>query len=390
MVIGIDGSRAFTRERTGTENYSYHLITHMLALPEAVAHIFVLFTRPNALISPEIRRYANVKVATVPWKYLWTQGGLAGETYNKFQIPNSKFQTGAKKQLLDVLWIPAHTLPILRRPGLKTVVTIHGLEYRWLPEYRNLLQRWYLPLSTYYAARHADRLICVSQATQRDLVAETQIDIEKTIVIGEGVTRIANNELRISNIVRQKVYAQYGIRHSEYVLFVGTVQPRKNVASLIAAFARARLPRHYKLVISGAIGWMAAADLAAPHEFEIQDRVIFTGRVSEVELLTLYQGAALYVQPSWTEGFGLPVLEAMQAGVPVITSDGGALPEVVGKAGVVVRLGDGFVARLARAIERVVGDPVVRQQLVAAGHARARRFTWERAARATLTSLVTV
>ena len=387
MVIGIDGSRAFTRERTGTENYSYHLITHMLALPEAVAHIFVLFTRPNALISPEIRRYANVKVATVPWKYLWTQGGLAGETYNKFQIPNSKFQTGAKKQLLDVLWIPAHTLPILRRPGLKTVVTIHGLEYRWLPEYRNLLQRWYLPLSTYYAARHADRLICVSQATQRDLVAETQIDIEKTIVIGEGV----ENKSKIPNSKsKTRMCQKYGIKNGEYILFVGTVQPRKNVASLIAAFARARLPRHYKLVISGAIGWMAAADLAAPHEFEIQDRVIFTGRVSEVELQTLYQGAALYVQPSWTEGFGLPVLEAMQAGVPVITSDGGALPEVVGKAGVVVRLGDGFVARLARAIERVVGDPVVRQQLVAAGHARARLFTWERAARATLTSLVTV
>ena len=387
MVIGIDGSRAFTRERTGTENYSYHLITHMLALPEAAAHIFVLFIRPNALIPPEIQRYANVKVVTVPWKYLWTQGGLAGETYNKFQIPNSKFQTGAKKQLLDVLWIPAHTLPILRRPGLKTVVTIHGLEYRWLPEYRNLLQRWYLPLSTYYAARRADRLICVSQATQRDLVAETQIDIEKTIVIGEGV----ENKSKIPNSKsKTRMCQKYGIKNGEYILFVGTVQPRKNVASLIAAFARARLPRHYKLVISGAIGWMAAADLAAPHEFEIQDRVIFTGRVSEVELLTLYQGAALYVQPSWTEGFGLPVLEAMQSGVPVITSDGGALPEVVGKAGVVVRLGDGFVTRLARAIERVVGDPVVHRQLVAAGHARVRRFTWERAARATLTSLVTV
>ena len=159
MVIGIDGSRAFTRERTGTENYSYHLITHMLALPEAAAHIFVLFTRPNALIPSEIRRYGNVNVVTVPWKYLWTQGGLAGETYNKFQIPNSKFKTG--------------------------------------------------------------------------------------------------------------MYQKYGIKNGEYILFVGTVQPRKNVASLVAAFARARLPRHYKLVISGAIGWMAAVDLAAPHEFEI-------------------------------------------------------------------------------------------------------------------------
>jgi glycosyltransferase involved in cell wall biosynthesis len=400
MIIGIDGSRAFTAERTGTENYSYQLISALLRLPETAEHTFVLFTRPNSVIPPEITRYSQVIVVEVPWRYLWTQLGLAWETYKKFKIPNNKSKIKGTDHYLDVLWIPAHTLPVLRRPGLKTVVTIHGLEYRWLPEYRNLLQRWYLPLSTYYAARHADRLICVSAATQRALVEETQIDIDKTTMIWEGVETGIPASRRFGESANQ-IYRRYGVGKKQYVLFMGTIQPRKNLSALILAFAQAELPADYKLVISGAVGWMAAEVLALPRVLGIQDRVIFTGRVDEETLQALYQGAAVYVQPSWTEGFGLPILEAMRAGVPVVTSDGGALPEVVGDAGVIVPLlakhqapitnnqtANIFVRRLAREIVRVSTDPRLAVQLVRAGRARVREFTWERAARATLSTLL--
>ena len=374
MLIGIDTSRAFGNDRTGTENYSYHLVSHLLRLPEAKQHTFVLFTRPNVQIPDELRK-KNVIIHPISYRYLWTQVGLAVATW----------QTN-----LDVLWIPAHTLPVLRRPSLKTVVTIHGLEYRWLPEYRNPLQRWYLPLSTYYAARHASRLIAVSEATKRDLVAETSIDPLKISVIYEGVSADPVHQ-HVSESVAQSIFAKYGIQKGKYILFVGTVQPRKNVPALVEAYASVRKDHpEIKLVIVGSVGWMAEEALSAPSRHGIQEAVIFTGRVPDEVLAALYAHAALYVQPSYTEGFGLPILESMAAGVPVITSDGGALPEVVGDAGVVVPLSPprGYSSRLATAITSLLDGTAKARQLVSRAHARATQFTWERAARETLTVLI--
>ncbi len=384
MLIGIDTSRAFGNDRTGTENYSYYLVSHLLRLPEAKQHTFVLFTRPNVQIPEEFYK-KNVIIQPIAYRYLWTQVGLAVATW----------QTN-----LDVLWIPAHTLPVLRRPSLKTVVTIHGLEYRWLPEYRNPLQRWYLPLSTYYAARHASRLIAVSEATKRDLVVETHIDPLKTSVIYEGVSGESANPStnsgrgqRISKSAMQGVFAKYDIQHAKYILFVGTVQPRKNLPALVQAFSlvHTKYP-DYKLVVAGGLGWMAQDTLLAPSRYGVQDAVIFTGRVSDETLSVLYASAALYVQPSYTEGFGLPVLESMAAGVPVVSSNGGALPEVVGDAGILVALKPlrDYPLQLAAAVTTVLGDATAARRLVARGRVRAAQFTWKRAAQATLSLLVSV
>jgi len=388
MVIGIDASRAFGVERTGTENYSYHVITHMLRLLASKKHIFVLFTRPNAIIPDELVGYSNVIIKTINQKYLWTQLGLAVATWRRAAVT---------QDYLDVLWVPAHTLPILRAPWLETVVTIHGLEYRWLVEYNNLLQRWYLPLSTFYAAKAATKLICVSEATKRDLISEVEFDIEKCSVIWEGVD---DSRISVKPYIRKAVLEKYGIEKGKYVLFVGTVQPRKNLGALIRAFAKFYSSHNeYKLVIAGGIGWRAENDLSLPEELDIPDAVIFTGRVSQAELQALYLGAMMYVQPSWTEGFGLPVLEAMRSRVPVVVSDGGALPEVVGEGGVVIPLKlrtsshksnkvRNFVERLAEAMERVVADNKLRKMLITRGLKRVNELTWEKTAKATLKILV--
>ncbi|MCE7898053.1 glycosyltransferase family 1 protein [Candidatus Microgenomates bacterium] len=375
MLIGIDASRAFVDERTGTENYSYELITQMLRLTTAKKHTFVLFIRPNVKIPKELDGYSNVTVKLINFPVLWTQVGLALETW---------------VTKLDILWIPAHTLPVLRNRSIKTIVTIHGLEYKYLPQYNNLLQRWYLPLSTYYAARRADRLICVSESTKRDLIAETGIDIEKTTVIYEGADM---DRKSVGLLIRKAVMERYGIEDKKYILFVGTVQPRKNVGSLITAFAIVRQAHpDYKLVIAGGIGWEAEQDLAAPDKLGISDRVIFTGRVSPELLQALYQGASVYAQPSWTEGFGLPVLEAMAHKAPVVVSSGGALPEVVGDAGIIVSLDGGrrmFVSRLASAISDLLNDPRSRELLKQRGLERVRQFSWKSAADQTLKYLTT-
>lgn len=376
MIIGIDASRAFIDGRTGTENYSYHLITEILRLPEAALHTFVLFTRPNALLPKELDGYDNVIVKCVQWKYLWTQLGLAWETWGNPHI--------------DVLWVPAHTLPILRNPKVKTVVTIHGLEYQWLPEYKNILQRWYLPLSTKYAAKYADKLIAVSHFTANQLKKELHTSSEKINVIHEGVELLHSRS--VGAFHSGSVLGRYGLHDKKYILFVGTIQPRKNLSALIEAFSSFSVKNpDYKLVIAGGTGWMSEEVFTSPERHGIQEKVVFTGRVSDEVLHALYAHATTYVQSSLTEGFGLPLLEAMERGVPVVTSDGGALSEVVGEAGFIVPLIDlsSFSTRLSEAMETICKNSKLRAKLVANGKKRVGELSWKNAAQKTLKYLLT-
>lgn len=367
MVIGIDASRAFVVERTGTEEYSYQLITHMLSLPEVRKHKFVLFTRPGAIIADKIRACKNIKICEIKYRYLWTQAGLAIATW---------------QNELDVLWIPAHTLPILRNPQLKTVVTIHGMEYKWLPEYKNWLQRWYLPLSTYYAARYANKLIAVSENTKSDLLKEINISSNKVKVIHEG---IALSSSPVAQYPSGKILEKYGLQEKKYILFIGSLQPRKNLPALVEAFKIfSQSNQGYKLVISGGKGWMSEAISQAVVRCGLEDRVVFTGRISEEVKGTLLSQAAIYVQPSITEGFGLPVLEAMQMGVPVVVSSGGALPEVVGSSGLVVKLGEDFARSLANVLTTIIHDKAKTAKMVSNGYKRVSELTWVKAAKETL------
>lgn len=371
MIIGIDASRAFVGERTGTENYSYHLIKELVRLPSSQTHHFVLFMRDKALLPSWLKR-SNVEVVVIKWPRFWTQGGLARETWTR---------------KLDVLWVPAHTLPILRKRSLRTVVTIHGLEYKWLPQYQSLIQRWYLPLSTFYAAARANQIIAVSKATKRDLVRETGIDPERCIVIHEGAEKSGVRQ-DISKRDRAKLLTRYNLSDKKYLLFVGTLQPRKNLPALIKAMRiLADAFPDYRLVAAGSKGWETKAIFQAVVEEGVQDKVIFTGRVSEGMLEELYRGAAVYVQPSVTEGFGLPVVEAMRRDVPVVVSDGGALPELVEAAGLVVKLNRRFVANLAKTLSRLLSEQSLQKALAKRGRARSEQLTWTNAAEKTLTVL---
>ncbi|TXH00440.1 MAG: glycosyltransferase family 1 protein [Candidatus Moraniibacteriota bacterium] len=388
MLIGIDASRAFGTQRTGTENYSYEVITRMLRVISAKKHTFVLFIRPNAVLPPELGGYSNILVVPVKWPILWTQLGLALATWRRYPDGVTR---GKDQKLLDLLWIPAHTLPVLRRGflgigrRLQTAVTIHGLEYRWLKEYQNWIQRWYLPLSTYYAARAADRVICVSESTRRDLAFETKVTPEVTTVIYEGASKTEGKLPEVSLITK------YGLEKKKYVLFVGTVQPRKNISALLRAFSVVKDKYlDYKLVIAGNMGWDYEQELRLVETLDLLDRVVWMGRTSVEALRQLYLGAKLYVQPSWTEGFGLPVLEAMSAGVPVVASNGGALPELVGGVGIVVNNGVNYVGDLAVAMETVISDSVLATSMIAKGKLQVERFNWDKAAKFTLVCLTDI
>ena len=357
MRIGIDASRAFVEEPTGTERYSFEVITRLVALPEARKHEWILYIRdviPTEALAkwrdPSTSLGMTIKRIGLP--YLWTQVGLAARTWI---------------DELDVLWVPAHTLPVFRRAGLRTVVTIHGIEYEWLPAYENVLQRWYLPLSTKYAVGGADKIIAVSEFTKRQLVERLNADPKKIDVVYEGVSQNLKFEVRNS----KSILSYYNLQKKKYLLFVGTIQPRKNLERLVEAFLRIKDDK-LRLVICGKWGW------GYEKLRDIQKRnIVFTGYVNDEERRVLLENALVYVQPSITEGFGLPVLEAMRAGVPVASSNGGALAEVVGDSGELFDPND--IDDMKNKIELAMGN----KKLIASGEKRAQEFSWEKAARKT-------
>jgi glycosyltransferase involved in cell wall biosynthesis len=308
---------------------------------------------------------------------------------------------------LDVLWVPAHTLPLLRQPSwlrkgkpLKTVVTIHGIEYEWLPAYENWLQRWYLPLSTQYAVRNAQRIIAVSEFTKRQIIERLGADSKKIEVVYEGVSFKDTPCKSLQGVSFLETFLEkWGLRPGRYLLFVGTVQPRKNLERLIEAYSNLTpspspnlgeggpggVGEAVKLVIAGKLGWgyERVVELAKQHG------VMLTGYISDADRYTLLQNALVYVQPSITEGFGLPVLEAMAAGVPVVSSRGGALAEVVGKAGILFDPLD--VEEIGHSLSLVIHSHSLQKELIEKGRERVRKFSWENAAKKTyriLTSLV--
>jgi len=183
----------------------------------------------------------------------------------------------------------------------------------------------------------------------------------------------------------QRVRQTYGIE-GEYMLSVGAIQPRKNLGRLVAAYSRLRAAKPEgklpKLVLAGKCAWLYDETLRAIKELNLSDSVILTGYVPENDLPALYSGAVCFIYPSYFEGFGLPPLEAMQCGVPVIVGDRTSLPEVVGTAGILVDPFD--VDALAAAIENVISDSDLRAELSVSGLARAKIFEWRETARQTL------
>jgi len=365
MLIGIDGSRALVKDKAGVENYSYELIKAMLGLKEIKKHKLRLYVRGGVKVEEEWRK--KLEVVEIKWPRLWTQGGLALECL---------------RQPADVLFIPAHTLPVIRRGKMKTVVTIHGLEYEYLPEYYKFPQRLYLNKSTEYAVRQADRLIAVSKWVKQELVKRLGANEKKIKVVHEGVSSrlVAVKKGRFSSQYMRQIRHKYGLK-KRYILFVGTIQPRKNIARLIEAFSRLE-DKEVQLVIGGKKGWMYEEIMKAPKKWGVEKRVRFTGRIAEADLASVYKGASLFCWPSLMEGFGLPILEAMLMGIPVITSNRGALAEIAGQAALEVEAED--VGELGKAMDLVLENQDLREGLVEKGYGRVKQFSWQKAGKETL------
>lgn len=273
-------------------------------------------------------------------------------------------------------------LPPLRDrvPG---VLTVHDLSFERAPDAAPPRLIPFLKRVVPDSARRAAHIIADSHATAHDLTALYDIPPEKITVIHSGVDGRFTPYRDTLYMQRRRDYVlrKYGIGGAPFVLTVGTMQRRKNHLRLVQAFARLVANsdgRALNLVIAGGKGWLYDEVHAEVQRLGLTDRVRFIGYVEDIDLPHLYRAAAVFAFPSTYEGFGLPPLEAMASGVPVVTSNVSSLPEVVGDAGLQVDPLD--VDALAGALEQALNDDVWRRHCIARGLARAAQFTWQRAA----------
>jgi glycosyltransferase involved in cell wall biosynthesis len=371
MHIGIDASRIATAARTGTEHYSYELLG-ALARRDRRNRFTLYCNRPPATLPP---LGPNFALRPIPLPRLWTHARLSAEILARPP---------------DTLFVPAHVLP-LGTPLARTraVVTIHDLGYLRFPEAHTRAQNLYLRLSTVWSARVARRVIAVSAATRDDLVRLARVPPEKITVVHHGLARRFTEGMTGDQAIAEGREADARAlvgSDAPYFLYVGTVQPRKNLARLIEAFALLAPSGSGGgdplLVIAGKRGWLSEGIERRAAELGVAEQVRFTGYVPNEALPGLMAGALAFVFPSLYEGFGLPVLEAMAAGAPVLTSNSSSLPEVAGDAALLVDPLD--TAAIAEGLRRLAHDPDLRAELRLRGARRAAEFTWERCADETL------
>lgn len=359
MRIAIDASRTTTARVTGTENYAIQLIRALIALN--TEHELWLYFRDTP--QPDLFPASpHVTQRVIPFPRAWT---------------HVRFAAALRRDRPDVTFVPAHTLPFWM-PG-RAVVTVHDLGFKYFPDAHPTASRMYLELTTFYSALRAHTVLADSRATADDLNLFYKIIPQKIQVVYPGVdapSRPANSE-QIEAVKRK-----YNLP-DRYFLFIGTLQPRKNIAVIVQAYQRwrmAHLEDGAGLVLAGGKGWLYdetwAAGLPGLH---------MTGYIDEADKGAVYAGALALVFPSLYEGFGFPVVEAMRCGTPVITSNTSSLPELAGHAALLVDPID--VGALASNMARVVDDPDLRERLVTRGYEQAAKFTWERAAEQALAAL---
>ena len=283
----------------------------------------------------------------------------------------------ARRRGIDLVHGLAYASPAFA-PGVATVVTIHDLTWWHQPDSATPLARRMFRILTEVCGRTADRVIAVSETAKADLVATAGIPARKIDVAAHGVRPTALAEPTPAAVLRERLGLPDG---APVILCVGQLARHKTVAALIRALAE--LP-DARLVVPGRATEHREELEALAREVGVRDRLVLPGFVDDHDLEGLYALADCFALPSFLEGFGLPLLEAMRRGVPVACSDASALPEVAGDAALLFDPHD--AGSVAGTLRRLLGDPALRDDLVRRGHARASAFTWERTAEATLAS----
>ncbi len=365
MNIAIHARELEYERFDGTRNYISALLKKFADLrsPDDLITLYHAHDFNSSFCVPEqLAQFAQV----VPHRPMWTQ---------------TQFARALWRDKPDVLWMPFHNLPLIRRPSLRTVVTIHDLAFKYFPETFLPADVRMLNLCTDYAVKASDTIIAVSESTKKDI-----IDVygsrygDKIKVVYHGFDQ-SQWYRRQDGHALSVVRARYKVR-APYIMYMGAIQPRKNLESLIEAFEILRVHEpQLQLVLAGGDAWHSEQIHQRAEVSSCAEDIIFTGRIETADAALLMEGASVFVYPSLYEGFGIPILEAFAMGVPVVTMRNSSLPEVAGEAAYYVE-GMGATV-LAEGVLRVLSDDVLSANLVKKGCVQVDQFSWNQSAAAT-------
>jgi len=372
MLIGIDASRANKKNKTGVEWYSYYLIQALKEIPLKSGDKFILYSKDK--LKGDLAYLPNNwqnKVLSWPFKYIWTHIRLSWEIF--FNSP-------------DVLFIPSHALPIFCR--CKKVITIHDLGFKRFKKVYPFFERIYSYFVHWWANKKADNIIVPSNFTKEELIELYHTKEEKIKVIYEGYDKekfnLNKNQAKINQLLEK-----YKIE-KPYFLFIGRLVKKKNITNLIKAYSKlfnsefkTSLP---KLVLIGSPGFNYK-ETALEIE-KIKQLIYQIGYIPADELTHFYHGAEAFIFPSFYEGFGLPVLEAMACGIPVIASKTGSIPEISNEAA--LYFDPNKIEEIISALKTFLIDQNLKHQLRKKGLKNIEKYSWEKCAQETIKILLTV
>jgi len=356
--------------RSGVGNYVYQNFKAMLRMPSQwqlnfyygliwTSHLKDQIVEPYVSARRIVKRLGNAYPA-----YRWSLDRLfkLGQRFRKYDLYH------------ETNYIP---MPF----DGPTLVTVFDLSFHLYRETHPLDRIHHLEKYFYPRLSLANHFITISESSRQEMVKHLGLPLDKITVTHLGLDDYFKP---VTGDLLKSGLSQYGLQAGLYILCVGTLEPRKNITAVLQAYALLpkRVQSIYPLVLAGGKGWLMDNLEDEIRQLDIASTTILTGYVPTQHLPALYSGGAVFVYPSLYEGFGLPPLEAMACGTPVITSNVSSLPEVVGDSGIMVDPFD--VKRLRDEIERVLEDHSLRASLVNLGIARAKRFTWENCARQTM------
>jgi len=356
MTIGIDTSRVVKPHLTGTEYYSLQLIKAMAKIDSDDQ--FILYAPKDPM--PRLGELGpNFKTKIIPFPKLWSQIRLSLEMMTKKP---------------DVLFVPSHLVPIIHPE--RTVVTLHDLGFKHFPELYPPHEIFYHNWGMNYSARHAKKIIAISEFTKHDLMKTYNIESDKIAVIYEG----CNFDLFKPNPVAKK---------KPYIFYIGRLEEKKNVAGMIKAYGILRQEEKIKhqFILAGSPGYNYEKIEAEIKKLpkDVQKDIILLGYISEEKYVKYLQEADVFFFCTFFEGFGLPIVEAMACGTPVVTSNVSSMPEIAANAALLIDPRKPF--EMAAALSNIINNSNVRQSLILKGRVRSKIFTWESCARKTLAVL---
>ncbi len=362
MRIGING-RFLVAKRTGVQRAAYNLVKTLIEIDRE--NEYVIFTGKEQIGAPEWN-YPNV---TVVADHLRTNESFRNHVWEQIRLPRL-----AKEYRIDILHSPANVAPLFYKG--RSIIHIHDLCFVVNPQWYSFAFRTVYNLIIPMLARRATKVITNSNNSKNDLLQYFNLPAERVSLVYWAVDDTFS-------LPATSVETVTSIREDDFILYVGSLEPRKNINVLIESYEKLRHDypaiKTKLILIGGESPLFASVQLKAR---QYRDDVIFKGFVTDAELGEYYRRASLVAYPSLYEGFGLPPLEAMASGAPVVTSSTSSIPEVVGHAAILVNPRDRD--QLTRAMHRVLTDVRLRDSMIKAGTAQVLRFNWYRVARGVL------